>query len=198
MKENSRRMAVCGMLTALCVVLMMLGSVRLGWRITRPQVSINTLALLLTTLCAAAGEGLFFYHGLYGGMKKRLPVWAALCGMMAVNLILVLISGMYHPIRLINGALSALVCALLADKIGIAATIGFRWGWSWFDQAVFGFAGAQAALYETYPVNLYWLCGGNNGLMSGILTAVVLGALTVWLMREEIGEWLSLKRATNK
>ena len=188
--------AVC--VALLWCVLMMLGSVRLGWRITRPQVSINTLALLLTTLCAAAGEGLFFYRGLYGGMKKRLPVWAALCGMMAVNLILALTSGVYHPIRLMNGALSALVCALLADKIGIAATIGFRWGWSWLDQAVFGFAGAQAALYETYPVNLYWLCGGNNGLMSGVLTAVVLGALAAWLMRKEIGEWLSIKRATNK
>ncbi len=188
--------AVC--VALLWCVLMMLGSVRLGWRITRPQVSINTLALLLTTLCAAAGEGLFFYRGLYGGMKKRLPVWAALCGMMAVNLILALTSGVYHPIRLMNGALSALVCALLADKIGIAATIGFRWGWSWLDQAVFGFAGAQAALYETYPVNLYWLCGGNNGLMSGVLTAVVLCALAAWLMRKEIGEGLSLKRATNK
>ncbi len=190
--------AGAGCVVLMWCVLMGLGSVRLGWRITRAQFSINTAALLLTTVCAAAGEGLFFYRGLYGGIKKRLPVWAALCVMMAVNVVLALASGIYHPIRLINGALSALVCALFADKIGISATIGFRWGWSYLDQAVLGFSGAQAALYETYPVNLYWLCGGNNGLMSGMLTTLVLCALAAWLMRKEIREYLAVRQAKNK
>ena len=118
--------------------------------------------------------------------------------MTVLNAALALASGVLQPIRLVNGALSALVCALLVDRFGISTTIGFRWGWSYFDQAVFGFAGAQAALYETYPVNLYWLCGGNSGLLSGLLSTAVLCALAAWLLRGKIGKYLPVKRVRNK
>ena len=35
------------------------------------------------------------------------------------------------------------------------------------ERAVLGFPGYSAALYETYPVNFYWLNGGERGLWHG-------------------------------
>ncbi len=175
-KTDMRGMLFGAGMGAACVcvlwcVLMLLGCVRLGWRITKPAFSINTFALLLTISAAALGEGIFLYGALYGGMKKRLPVWAAI----AVTTVLrVLMQGVFSPMAIINNALIAVLCCLLTDRRGIGSAIAFRFAWSYLEQAVFGFAGYTAALYETYPVNMYWLSGGNSGIAAGVLTALVL------------------------
>lgn len=173
-------------LGALCVAaiwcaLMLTGSVRLGWRLSRPAFSVNTFALLLTTFAAALAEGAFLYGAVYGIMKKRLPAWAALCVMMIVNALHI---GGLLPAALMNGMLLAAVCCLLTEKFGLGAAVGFRFAWSWLETAVFGFAGSAAALYETYPVNLYWLCGGNAGIMNGAVTSAALIGIIYLLVRK--------------
>ena len=120
------------------------------------------------------------YGAVYGILKKRLPIWAALAGMAVLN---ALMSGTLMPVALINGALMALVCCLLLAKRGLAAVIGFRMAWGYLTQAIFGFAGATAALYETYPVNMYWLNGGNAGIMNGAITSAALLTMACWLLK---------------
>lgn len=173
--------AVC--IIVIWCILMLTGSVRQGWRMSRPAFSINTFALILTTGAAAIGEGAFLYGSVYGLLKKRLPVWAALAGIAVLN---ALMSGTILPAALINSALLALVCCLLLDKCGLAAVIGFRAAWGYLTQAVFGFAGATAALYETYPVNMYWLNGGNAGIMNGAITAIALLAIACRLLKGRV------------
>jgi len=91
-----------------------------------------------------------------------------------------------------------LVCALLTDRMGAGAAIGFRFAWSYLDQAVLGFAGAQTALYETYPVNMYWLSGGNGGLMCGLLTTLMLCAAAVMLVRGRMHEYLPVRKESGR
>lgn len=161
-------------------MLMLLGSVRLGWRIIRPAFSVNTFALLLTTAAAALAEGIFLYGVLYGSMKRRLNGWGALGIAAALR---VLMQGVFSPMAMINNALTALIGCLLTDKKRMGAAIAFRFAWSYLEQAVFGFAGHAAALYETYPVNLYWLNGGNSGIVCGAMTTLVLIAVCLLLTK---------------
>lgn len=172
--------AVC--IAVIWCMLMLTGSVRLGWRLSRPAFSVNTLALLITTFMASLSEGLFFFGAMYGMMKKRLPKWAV----PAVTMVLfALHMGSVLPAAFMNGMLTALVCCLMADKYGLGAAVGLRFVWTYLDHAVFGFAGAAAALYETYPVNLYWLCGGNAGIMNGVMTSAALIIVIYLLIRND-------------
>lgn len=177
--------------------LMLSGSVRLGWRITKPAFSVNTLAVLLTASTGAAAEAAFLYTAVYGEMKKRLPVWAAQAGMMLVSAILMLAAG-GQPVMLLSGGLTALVCCCLTDRYGALPAAGFRFAWVYLETAVFGFAGASAALYETYPVNLYWLSGGNAGLMNGWAAAAVLAGTAGWLLKDKIKIGTLLRKARSK
>lgn len=171
--------AGAGGVTLIWLVLMITGCVRQGWRLSRPDFSVNTLAILLTTFSSAFSEGCFVFGALYGMMKKRLPVWAALGGLAVIH---VLMNGSMQPVMIINGLLTALVCCLLREEAGLGAAVGFRFAWGYFDRGIFGFAGAAGALYETYPVNLYWLSGGNKGILNGILTTFILAMLAYWLL----------------
>ncbi len=181
-----RSMGIGAGIGAACVagiwcILMLLDSVRLGWRITQAAFSINTFALLLTTLSAALGETIFLYNAMYNGLEKRIPAWGAVVVIMIFR---AMVQGLFAPMILINYALTALVCCLLMQQYGTGAAAAFRFAWNYLEQAVFGFAGASAALYETYPVNLYWLNGGNSGIMAGILTSVVLIGVCALLLRK--------------
>ena len=164
-------MAGAGGVTLIWLLLMITGCVRPGWRLSRPDFSVNTLAVLLTTFSAAFSEGCLVYGALYGMMKKRLPVWAALSGTAVIH---VLMNGSMQPVMIVNGLLTALVCCLLREQAGLGAAVGFRFAWGYFDRGIFGFAGAAGALYEMYPVNLYWLNGGNAGILNGTLATLVL------------------------
>ena len=162
--------------TGLWCLLMLTGSVRLGWRITKPVFSVNTFALLLTNLSAAAAEGIFLYGAVYGSMKKRLPVWAARGVVAGIAALMIAPTGVGAAV-LVNILLMSVALCLLTDAYGVLPMAGFGFAWNYLCQAVFGFAGASAALYETYPVNLYWLNGGNSGVMYGAAVTLILTAI---------------------
>jgi len=194
-KSLSRGGVKGALLGALCVaamwcVLMLTGSIRLGWRLSRPAFSVSTFALTITLISSAAAECAFFYGAVYGVLKKRLPAWAALGVMMAVNAIHM---GVWLPAAFFNGMLLAAVCCILKEKHGLGAAVGFRFAWRWLEQAVFGFAGSAAGLYESYPVNLYWLCGGNAGIMNGAIASAALITVIYLLIRKDcplrLPEW---------
>lgn len=182
-----------GCVVLIWLILMLIGSVRPGWSLSRPAFSVNTVALLLTTFAAAAADGCFFYGALYGMMKKRLPMRAAL---IAGAVLITLMQGDIQPVAGGNSYIASLVCFMLVERYGLTSAVGFRFAWDYLDRAVFGFAGASAALYETYPVNLYWLSGGNEGIMSGFLTMFILAAAALLLIRR-MGS-LSLQRLKKK
>ena len=168
---------------ALWGALMLMGSVRLGWRLTRPAFSTSTLSLFLTTLALALGEAAFLYGAAYGEMKRRMPRRAALGIMLIVRAATSAWAAPMHPVAWLNGALTALACCLMADWRGASTAAGFRFAWNYLSQGVLGFAGASAALYETYPVNRYWLCGGNAGPAAGWMQAAVTLLLAALMAR---------------
>ena len=167
------------------IVMLLSGCARLGWRLTAPEISVNTFALLLTAFVSASAECLFLCSAVCESTEKRLPGWAARAAAAAFCLLMCLAEGITEPVMLINAALTAWTVCLLAKRRGVSAAIGFRFIWEYLSQAVFGFAGAAAALYETYPVNVYWLNGGNSGVMNGVLTTAVLCGLLALLIRKE-------------
>lgn len=166
----------------LWMTLMLSGSVRLGWRISRPAFSINTLALAITTLAAAIGEGMYIYGTVYDEMKNRLPKWGAIGVVLLANIGMETLWGETQPIFFVNAALTALVCCLLADE-GHATAVGFLFAKECIAQTVVGFAEYDAALYETYPVNMYWLNGGNFGVDNGLAMTIIMTALIVLIIR---------------
>ena len=165
------------------VLLMLTGSIRLGWRLSKPAFSVSTPVLLVTTLAEAAGKGCCLYSAVYGEMKSRLCKWAALVIAVVIATGLEAISGGIQVVFLINAALTALVCCLLTDR-GNAAATGFLFAREFISQVVLGFAGYEAALYESYPVNLYWLNGGNNGPDNGLMMTVILLTLVALMVRK--------------
>lgn len=163
------------------LILLLTGSVRLGWSLSRPAFTVNTLALCLTTLAPALSDGVFVYGALRICLKKRLPQPAVAAVTAAWSVVFLCMNGATAPAVLIGGALSALALLGLAERFGTWSAVGFAFARSYLEQAVFGFAGASAALYETYPVNAYWLNGGNAGVGSGALSMLALAAMAVWL-----------------
>jgi len=141
-------------------------------------------------------EGVFLYGTLWILMKKRWPGGAAHGVMCAWSVLFLLLDGEVQPTALVSGALSVLVLCGLSERYGAAAAVGFLFSRSWLEQAVFGFAGAAGALYETYPVNLYWLNGGNAGLQCGALMIVTLAGLAMWLYRERLLSLLKKAKRT--
>ncbi len=176
--------------------LMLTGSVRLGWRLTRPEITVNTLALLITTLSSACAESMFVYGAFRQCVKKRLPAWAAPVVGVVWSVLFLLLDGVAYAPALIGGGLAALAVWGMAERFGTAAAAGFLFAGSFLEQAVFGFAGAQAALYETYPVNMYWLNGGSGGVGSGVMMMAALAGLAAWLYG--IGRLVGIRRGKSK
>lgn len=161
---------------------MALGCVRLGASLKCPSFSINTAAIMLTSLISAAGEGYFLYGIFKRVLMKRLSFWLALSSIALFNMCIALLNGNSFFMSLLNAALMATTCALLAEDGRISQMIGFRMAWVYMDQGILGFAGSQAALYETYPVNLYWLNGGNGGLNASLLSCLLLAGMSATLL----------------
>lgn len=167
------------------VLLLMMGNVRLGWRLTKPVFSLNTAALLVTTAAEALGESCFLYGALRLLLNERLPAWSAALCMAIVGMLDAFLNDAFTPLMLINGALATLVCATLCNAEDIAPAVGFRFSWNYMDRAILGFAGSTAALYETYPVNRYWLNGGNLSINAGAaVTFLYLALLAMQYMRK--------------
>ena len=109
-------------------------------------------------------------------MKKRLPAWAARSVVAGIAVLTTIPTG-FGMIAMVNCVLMSAVLCLLADGYGALPMIGFGFAWNYLSQAVFGFVGASAALYETYPVNLYWLNGGNSGVIHGAAVTLILALI---------------------
>ncbi|MBQ2956188.1 MAG: hypothetical protein IJE08_06990, partial [Clostridia bacterium] len=103
-------------------------------------------------------------------------VWAARGVVAGIAALMIAPTGVGAAV-LVNILLMSVALCLLTDAYGVLPMAGFGFAWNYLCQAVFGFAGASAALYETYPVNLYWLNGGNSGVMYGAAVTLILTAI---------------------
>ena len=74
-------------------------------------------------------------------------------------------------------AMSAL-CASLYEKRSFWASAAVRCFWAFGTHRIFGFSanGTPGIFFETYPVSRDWLTGGDFGLESGLLCAVLFAA----------------------
>ncbi len=161
---------------------MLIGCVRLGASLKCPSFSANTAAIILTALFSAAGDGYFLYGVFKRVLIKRLPFWLMLLSIALFHTCMALMKGNTFGMSLFNAALMATTCALLAEDGQILQAIGFRMAWIYMDEGILGFSGSQAALYETYPVNLYWLNGGNGGLNASLLSCLLLAGMSATLL----------------
>ena len=155
-------------LLGLWLLLLAAGNMRLGRSLLRPQWSVNALALPLTIALSATaylswGVGLIFRF-----VKARLP-WQAAVAVSALLLAPALLdSTEIDALLAVNLLLCGAVCSISAQKTGSWAwSLGFLGAVWMLERAVLGFPGYTAALYETYPVNYYWLSGGEKGLWHG-------------------------------
>lgn len=174
-----------GSLAALWAALLLTDSMRLGRSLIRPAWSVNTLVLPLT-LALFAAAGLCWGIGLvFRALSGRLPSPVAIAAGAALLLPVTLNQVRVDALSAVNALLCGALCCLSAQKKG-------SWAWAFgflaaiwiLERAVLGFPGFSAALYETYPVNSYWLNGGERGLWHGAgLTIVMLGHLWRFLRR---------------
>lgn len=167
-------------------VLLLTRLMRVDGSLIEMRFSANTLSLVHTVFWQAAGEAVFWF-GLIWPLMKRYARRE-----IAVGLTLALYVGAqalsYAPggFSLVNAALLFGLCLVLQEKRGMAGAAGLMFGLRYLESAVLGFPGAGAALYETYPVRLYALSGGNQGIWHGAVTAMLLaGALLVVVRRNK-------------
>ena len=104
-----------------------------------------------------------------------MPLYAAVLPASALLVPILLNSTRINVFFAVNMLLCGAVLCLSAEKEG-------DWAWAFgflaalwiMERAVLGFPGWSAALFETYPVNYYWLNGGENGLWHGAAFSVVM------------------------
>ena len=165
-----------GSLLALWALLLLGDNMRLGHSLLKPSWSADIPALALTSLFFAAG-GLAWGIGFsFEAFRHKMPLSFAVLLGSALLVPILLNSTKIDAVLLVNLLLCGALLCLSAEKEG-------DWSWAFgflaalwlMERAVLGFPGYSAALYETYPVNGYWLNGGESGLWHGIgLSAVML------------------------
>ena len=173
-----------GGVLALWLALIAFDNMRLGRSLTRPAWSASALILPVTqALFAAAviGWGLGL---VYRFLSERIP-WPFAAAVSAVLLVPALMdSYQFDGLFAVNLLLCGAVCCLSAKKTGgWAWAAGFLFGVWLLERAVLGFPGYTAALYETYPVNHYWLNGGERGLWHGAAMTILLLVNALPLLR---------------
>ena len=172
------RGALCGAgsLLVLWILLLLIDNMRLGRSLLRPAWSVNAV-LLPVTLAATAGAGLCWGLGLlYRLFERSLPEPFAVA--LGALLLAPVTLGSAHidAMVAVNTLLcGAVLCLSVKRKGSRAWAFGFLCAVWILERAALGFPGYAAALYETYPVNYYWLNGGERGLWHGAaMTALLL------------------------
>ena len=164
-----------GSLLILWLALLALDNLRLGHSLLRPAWSANTLILPLTSALWAAATLTWGVSIIYRFLSSRLP-WILAAAISTVLMMpLMLHSSQIDALLIVNLLLCGTLCCVSARENG-----GWDWGAGFLfavwllERAVLGFPGYSAALYETYPVNFYWLNGGERGLWHGAAMTLLL------------------------
>ena len=167
--------AGAGSMLVLWLALLALDNMRLGRPLSRPQWSVNALILPLTIALTTAAILCWGVGWVFRFLAGKMPWPAAVAVSSAMLAAALLDSAQVTPLLPVNLLLCGAVCCLSARKTGC-------WAWSWgflcavrlLERAVLGFPGFSAALYETYPVNYYWLNGGERGLWHGLAMTLLM------------------------
>ncbi|MBO4298829.1 MAG: hypothetical protein J5998_08505 [Clostridia bacterium] len=155
-------------------VLVLADNMRLGWPLSRPAWSIDA-ALLSLTAAVTAAAGLCWGLTLFSFLERSLPeAFAVALGTLLLAPVTLSSAHIDAP-AVVNTLLCGMVCCLSLKRKG-------SWAWAagflsalWImERAVLGFPGFDAALFETYPVNYYWVNGGEKGLWNGAAMTVLL------------------------
>ena len=175
------RGSACGgaWMTLLWGVFLLSRLVRVDGSLGSPNVSVNALALLHTSFWAAIGATALLLGVVEPLLRRYLPPAAALGGTLLLFALLQFPAGGLSGLCAANLLLLGGVLLIEAHRGGVARAAGWLFALRCAEQAIFGFPGASGALYETYPVRLYPLSGGNSGVWYGLATTILLG-LTLW------------------
>jgi len=169
--------------SAVCVALLLALDVsRLGWRLSAPRFTEHTLALAASCVLSAAGETVFFQGLVMGALRSR---GRRIAGYAAAVAVAALAHGSARfPLTYLNWALCALACCLLYERTGrLSSAVGFRCAWALVASCLAGIPLTTGAVYEVYAASLYFVSGGDAGLMNGLLATVAFGAICAWLLR---------------
>lgn len=157
-----------------------LDSLRTELPLTEP--ALGGQALLAVPLCfvMALSDTMFLTCFLYDGARQRLGRIPALLLLLPMGFLLM--SGWSLSwLGWLNVLLQLLGICLLYERWGLAAPVGFWFGWSYALTALFH-PGAQG-VWTIYHVSERWLTGGNYGLFNGVWGTLVLAGLCIWAMR---------------
>lgn len=88
------------------------------------------------------------------------------------------LSAPWHLLSLLTVCAMSALCVFLYEKRSFWAAAAVRCFWAFGVHRVFGFSanGTPGIFFETYPVSRDWLTGGDLGLESGLLCAVLFAA----------------------
>ncbi|MBQ8954101.1 MAG: hypothetical protein IJ048_08290, partial [Clostridia bacterium] len=148
---------------------------------------VSALVMTLTVALSAAAYLSWVVGLIFRFLQSRLP-WQAALAISTLLLAPALLDSFKIDAPLaVNLLLCGAVCSLSAKN-----TESWAWGWGFLcavwvlERAVLGFPGYTAALYETYPVNYYWLNGGENGIWHGM-------AMTLFMLCHAAGQLRPLR-----
>ena len=159
--------AVAGIL--LCLIL---DSLRLETSFAQPAFGITQLiALPLCFLVKLAGE-IFVMDYLFESAQERLNKYIAFFMVLAVELLLEGMEEELTVFMLINSSLQVLLCCLMHNRVGLPATVGLLFGWSYVLTAIF--STSNGVIWQYYTVSENWLTGGEAGLFGGAWATLVL------------------------
>ena len=160
-------------------------SLRLQWPLTQPHLRLSTLALVGVNLLSILAEETLGKRVFFDGIKRD-------CGL----ILAVAVASMFHiasggialksVVCTINVLLMALLGCALYEKRGLAASVGFRWGWSAANLFLLGFGGGEHAVYRIYGVSEYNVFGGDSGLIYGLASTLAFLMAFAWLYRERV------------
>ncbi|MBR3503111.1 MAG: hypothetical protein IKO07_02565 [Clostridia bacterium] len=164
-----------GSVLALWLALLALDNVRLGRSLLRPAWSVNAIILPVTLAVFAAAAACWGVGLVFRFLESRMPWPAAAVIASPLLSLLLLDSAKIDAALVVNLLLCGAVCCDAARRTGSWAwAAGFVFGLWLLERALLGFPGYSAALYETYPVNYFWLNGGESGLWHSAALAFIM------------------------
>lgn len=102
-----------------------------------------------------------------------------------LNALLYALSCPWTPAALASLLCMSAACAMLYARQSWLGAVALRCFWSFSAHRIFGFSstGLTGMFFETYPVSRDWLTGGDYGLESGWLCALLFAAATWCIYR---------------
>jgi membrane protease YdiL (CAAX protease family) len=165
------------MILAVTVSLMLVRAIAIVPRATRAERRHLLFTSPLFMLVVVALEELGFRYILVGWLSTWTSVPVAVAASALIDFLIHVPNGPQSVLTFVNSALFSVVASMFYLRHGLAAAVGFHWGWNLMQWTVLGYpmyGRAVGRWMHVVPTGAAWLTGAEYGPEKSLLAGLVL------------------------